>query len=236
MTNPLVHVGDRGPFVEELQRYLNDRLWPSPGLPVDGMFGFNTRDAVLRFQSDNWLTEDGIVGDCTWNALRGTETYTVLHPILLVPQPTPTSCWAASTAMLLGRIGPVSAPAFMLAADGGMLNDSQLNDAAISSQFAQHFGLRLIHGQTWTPDGLARVIERGPVMCNVLWNVGGYLSGAGSSGHMIVLAGIRGDGTGDGTTIRVYNPLPVGRGAVVSVIYGPTLRQVPAMTYQLFQR
>jgi hypothetical protein len=235
MSRPQLRRGSTGPDVVHLQTELNRALSPSPGLKTDGLFGTNTRSAVLRFQNANWLTADGIVGQCTWSALEGTETYCVLHNIRLVPQPTDSTCWAASTAMILHQPTPVTAPAFMLTPDGSLLNDSELNDARITSQFARHFGLRLYPGQSWLPSGLASVIEYGPVMCNVLWDVEGYVSGAGSAGHMVVFAGIRGNGHDLGTTIRVYDPLPVSHGSIYSIIYGQAIRRYPAMTYQLFQ-
>jgi hypothetical protein len=234
MPNPILRVGSSGPPVVELQNLLNTRLTPSPSLRTDGSFGNLTRQAVVRFQRANWLVEDGVVGDCTWNALRGTESYTILHSLMLVGQPTAMTCWAASASMILRR--SITVPAFMLNAAGALLNDSELNDARISSQFCRAFGLTLYSGRSWTPDGLAGVLRRGPVMCNVLWDVRGYVSGAGSNSHWVVFAGMRGDGTANGTTLRIYDPLPVGSGSIYSVNYGDLMRRLPAATYQLFQR
>jgi hypothetical protein len=73
-------------------------------------------------------------------------------------------------------------------------------------------------------------------MCNMLADVPSYLSGAGSESHWMVFAGIRGDGTADGTTIRVFDPSPSLRGYEYSIIYGLVLKFRPALTYQLFQR
>ena len=49
--------------VEKLQQALG---FPPP---QDGKFGTNTENAVKRFQKDNGLVVDGIVGDGTWSAL-----------------------------------------------------------------------------------------------------------------------------------------------------------------------
>jgi len=43
-------VGSRGEFVEELQRILRQKAKGAQNLKVDGMFGPNTRKAVLSFQ------------------------------------------------------------------------------------------------------------------------------------------------------------------------------------------
>lgn len=36
---------------------------------ADGDFGYNTRIAVTRFQTENWLDADGAIGDQTWTRL-----------------------------------------------------------------------------------------------------------------------------------------------------------------------
>lgn len=53
--------GSSGPDVYKLQRLL--------GIETDGIFGMNTLTAVQRFQKEQGLIPDGIVGDRTWAAL-----------------------------------------------------------------------------------------------------------------------------------------------------------------------
>jgi D-alanyl-D-alanine carboxypeptidase (penicillin-binding protein 5/6) len=62
-------IGASGELVQALQRTLNDRLSPSPGLTVDGEFGRATQTAVIRFQRSQKLAANGIVGPETWKAL-----------------------------------------------------------------------------------------------------------------------------------------------------------------------
>ena len=52
---------DRGPSVARLQKRL--------GLGVDGVFGPQTKRAVMRFQSRQGISRDGVVGPVTWEAL-----------------------------------------------------------------------------------------------------------------------------------------------------------------------
>ncbi len=54
--------------------------------PQDGKFGTNTEDAVKRFQKNNGLVVDGIVGDGTWSALLKTPVKTA--PASSPPSPT----------------------------------------------------------------------------------------------------------------------------------------------------
>ena len=63
---PTLRVMDRGPAVRRLQELLNAR---GADLSPDGIFGVMTRDAVIRFQSENDLDADGIVGPATWAVL-----------------------------------------------------------------------------------------------------------------------------------------------------------------------
>jgi peptidoglycan hydrolase-like protein with peptidoglycan-binding domain len=58
--------GSTGGAVKILQVGLNGRGYALVG---DGIFGPGTDGAVRRFQSDNGLAADGIVGPRTWNAL-----------------------------------------------------------------------------------------------------------------------------------------------------------------------
>ena len=56
-----------GNDIKLLQEQLN-KLGYNCG-EVDGEFGTKTRDAVIKFQKDNKLTDDGIVGQKTWSKL-----------------------------------------------------------------------------------------------------------------------------------------------------------------------
>ena len=57
---------DESPFVEILQHLLRAR---GSGLKVDGIFGVVTEEAVRRFQGNQGIGVDGIVGPVTWSRL-----------------------------------------------------------------------------------------------------------------------------------------------------------------------
>jgi D-alanyl-D-alanine carboxypeptidase (penicillin-binding protein 5/6) len=61
--------GASGDLVEALQRTLNARITPSPGIGTDGDFGPETENAVKQFQKQEKLKTDGIVDAETWKAL-----------------------------------------------------------------------------------------------------------------------------------------------------------------------
>lgn len=54
-------LGSKGKLVESLQTFL--------GLVADGDFGSKTDTAVKKWQKDNGLISDGVVGPMTWNAM-----------------------------------------------------------------------------------------------------------------------------------------------------------------------
>ena len=64
---PLLRYGSRGNSVKQLQQLLKDQGF-NPGT-IDGIFGVNTRNAVIAFQRNKNLIPDGIVGPLTWAAL-----------------------------------------------------------------------------------------------------------------------------------------------------------------------
>lgn len=234
---PILRQGSRSNDVAELQRSLNHRLKLPRPLVVDGSFGPATRAAVLAYQKTNWLVEDGEVGPCTWAALRAVEKYAILVPTMLMAQQTDATCWSAATAMLLNRpISPGPGGANLLP-DGSLLNDSELDQPVNTLKFAKAYGLTLVPGQSWLPDGLAALTRaHGRLMINTLWDATAYAKRAGSPGHMMVIAGIRGDGTPRGTTVRIYDPWRPHVGAVYSCNYDRLMRRVPALTYQIFYR
>ncbi len=64
-----LRLGSKGPDVRKLQESLNSILSLNPPLKIDGDFGRATNEAVKRFQAENNLGIDGIVGPKTWKAL-----------------------------------------------------------------------------------------------------------------------------------------------------------------------
>lgn len=64
---PMLQKGNRGEDVADLQKLLRDKGF-KPG-DIDGVFGVQTRDAVIEFQTVRNLEVDGIVGPETWGAL-----------------------------------------------------------------------------------------------------------------------------------------------------------------------
>jgi len=235
--------GSRGPQVVALQKALNAKLGPSPNLVPDGIFGGNTDRAVKAFQAANWLVVDGHAGVCTQNALYGREAYTpVLHTIAFIPQPTNTTCWAASTAMMTNStVMAVKAktPQDMWSDQDGLYNSSETDDAMTSgNRYARIHGLRCNPPMSWMLSRLQAALQRGPLMFDMLWKASDYVAGSGSPGHLICVVGIRGDNdqSGIGTTLRLHDPWAPNVGKRMSVNAMKWLNEVPTRTYRVFEK
>lgn len=79
-----LRMGSRGPLVKQLQSLLG-----FPENQQDSIFGNATRQAVLNFQKQQGLSQDGIVGPNTWEKLSGTNIAPTTQPTAK-PLTTPT--------------------------------------------------------------------------------------------------------------------------------------------------
>jgi hypothetical protein len=243
MSFDILRVGSKGSRVKTLQDALNQKVKPSPHLVPDADFGQLTKAAVLKFQREKWLVEDGVVGPCTWNALMDTETYEpILHSIPFIPQPTDTTCWAASTAMVTRTTVPnviARTPSDLILADGSLKNFSDTNDPVTgSARFAKANFMTVRPPMSWMPRGLVSLLTQGPLIFDMLWNLNEYTKGNGSPGHMIAVVGIRGDDdqSGFGTTLRIFDPWPPNKGKKYSVGYMKWMQEVPTRTYHIYHK
>ncbi|MGB0065366.1 MAG: papain-like cysteine protease family protein [Terracidiphilus sp.] len=116
----------------------------------------------------------------------------------LINQPTGMSCWAASAAMVVGWRDKVSLDPAAIASGAGQWAafTNGLNPADIPT-LATAWGLAQEPGQCYNANGLLQLLQTyGP-----LW-VGAEVPGL----HAIVVTGIYGDGTPDGTYVRINDP------------------------------
>lgn len=238
-TYPLIRKGSRNTYVADVQAELNLVNQPSPRLQVDGIFGINTDLAVRAFQRNNTLAADGIVGPNTHAKLFPTGSpQPIFHAVRFIPQPTETTCWAASTAMMTdSTVAAVKArtPSDMWSDSGGLLNASETDDAVTSgNRYGRIHGLRCYAPMSWPIAVLRDVLRRSPIMLDMLWNADDYVSGAGSSGHMVVVVGMRGEGAN--AAVSIYDPWAPGRGKRSIENYYSWIASVPTRTYRVFER
>jgi N-acetylmuramoyl-L-alanine amidase/outer membrane protein OmpA-like peptidoglycan-associated protein len=132
------------------------------------------------------------------------QTFDVWHEVPLVPQLTGMSCWAAAAAMLVGWRECCDVRPDQVAAGFGRWDAYRLGlEPRDVEQLAGVFDLVIEPPRTYPVQTLRALLERvGP-----LW-VGEAVPGL----HVVVIAGLYGDGTLDGTWVRIADPWPIGRG------------------------
>lgn len=69
ITLNVLQKGSQGSQVKTLQRLLSSLGYDIGSYGADGVFGNDTTNAVKKFQKAKKLTQDGVVGQNTWNAL-----------------------------------------------------------------------------------------------------------------------------------------------------------------------
>ncbi len=132
------------------------------------------------------------------------EDFDVFHQVPLVPQLTGMSCWAAGAAMILGWRDCIDVDAEELARGSGRWEDYRdgLRPRDVEA-LARVWGLQSASSLPLTVRRLRQLLEEhGP-----LW-----VGEASPELHVVVIAGAQGDGTPDGSWVRVLDPWPIGRG------------------------
>lgn len=237
-----LHSGAQGFDVAVLQLQLNLQ-GAIPRLNVDGIFGPLTQEAVFKFQRRKGLIPDGVAGPQTHAAAaEGLTLTTVNHNLHRIPQPTPTTCWAASTAVMThSTVEAVKAktPADMILPDGSLRNYSGTDQALESgNRYGQIHGLHCYPPMTWAVPAFVELIRRSPLMVDMLWNSSDYAAGHASPGHMVVVNAVISDNDpmGEGTYLQILDPLPPHVGKVSWEEYAFWVNLVPTRTYRTFTR
>jgi hypothetical protein len=151
----------------------------------------------------------------------------IWHEVPLVPQQTGMSCWAAAAAMLVGWRDCSNGQPDTIAQGAGHWRAYQygLDPQSIVS-LTQKWRLFPLDYQVLTPDRLRRALyELGP-----LW-VGEATPGL----HSVVITGIYGDGSPEGTFVRINDPWPIGQGERYSKSMAALTRDLRAATEKVGQ-
>ncbi|MFO0341088.1 MAG: papain-like cysteine protease family protein [Acidobacteriota bacterium] len=218
-----VQEGSRGFEVAYLQRLLN--LRSGAALREDGLFGPRTRRALEAWQSSTGRPRTGSAGQAEFQQL-GMQTC-FEHPVVLVGQPTSTSCWSAAMTMMRGSNRSIGPGAASLGALGGLQSSRQNVET-----FARQNGLRVLSSMTsYGVPQLCGWLSRGPVLA-----IGAGHIGPRAFSHACVLSGIISDHNpnGSGTVIRIHDPEPVGIGSIGWAWFGGATQWTPVASYELF--
>ena len=225
--------GARGMFVRLAQRLLNKALRPASGfhrLVEDGVYGRRTETAVqmLQDREGESSVEGGYIGARTWRMMG--LTVEIDHRVTMVPQHYLNGCWSAAASMVMGvemSVSPGDAN-LDLPVDRNDLRWGQLRaDNHNIIVFAEHIGCRAMEAGV-NVARLAQFLARRPVWVAGRWNDGHGHGG----GHVVTISGLWGDGTNEGSVIRVHDPWPVNEGSIYGTVW-PNMR-IPTDRYHPF--
>ena len=122
--------------------------------------------------------------------------------VQLVPQPTDRSCWAASMAMIVGNRDNISIEAESIASAAEMTTTDSYGWEGIQTA-VDHWNLREQGPACLTPSAWAAMLRTsGPI----------WIVETGNPYHAVVVIGIDGDGTPEGSTVYINNPWPPNSG------------------------
>jgi Putative peptidoglycan binding domain len=244
MASPVLKFGDKGVHVEELQRLLNKRVKQAHrsayfgDIPITGEFHNHTRHFVDRFQSYARLETDKIVGPMTWAALRDTELYNCFdEPASPVPAADDYTCWAAGTAMLKKETRPNTTRfpdvTFETQPNGKVGGLGNLDANMV--KFARHHNFGSVVGKPITSQALCGLVKMfGRLMVNIKGVTSSLTPGTTNDSHLLVLAGVRGDGTPNGTTLTLYNTSPGGGSPLIVTSFSYMKSRFPHFIFQCF--
>src|SRR5947209_4140582 len=130
------------------------------------------------------------------------------NDVELIGQPDGMSCWATAAAMVVAWRYQVSIDQSEVARGGGhwadFVNQGGLS-AADTESFGRAWGLVVEQPQSYTIDGFRQLLaSQGPLWVPILTREGGD--------HAIAVTGVYGDGTADGTYVRIHDPWERDRG------------------------
>jgi N-acetylmuramoyl-L-alanine amidase len=147
--------------------------------------------------------------------------FDIWHEVPLVPQVTGMSCWAAAAAMIIGWRDCIHVDPDAIASATGRWGEYRggLLPSGLPA-LARAWGLAMEPVRKWSLAHIHDLVEaHGP-----LW------VGEASPGlHSVVLSGIAGDGTVDGTIVRINDPWPIGRGERYQVPFREFQRNLDAV-------
>lgn len=126
--------------------------------------------------------------------------------VALIPQPTDVSCWAAALAMVVSTRDQASTTPEAVATQAGMDLETGYGWTDIRRSVTA-WGLVEEGPRSAMPEEWARLLsDWGPI----------WVVEIGAPYHAVILGGVHGDGTPEGSYVTVYNPWPPGLGAIES--------------------
>ena len=139
----------------------------------------------------------------------------------LIPQDKSNACWLASSTMMRSWKDQVSYPLSdtltVLDPSGGSFTQTYNADNGLSfadnPEIVQTLGLTALPPASYTIDYFFSVLDESPIMAVIMFSANSTIA------HMVVITGISGDRTPDGTTLSINDPLPLNTGHTYTISF-----------------
>jgi hypothetical protein len=139
----------------------------------------------------------------------------------LIPQDKSNACWLASSTMMRSwkdqASYPLSDTLKVLDASGGSFTQTYNADNGLSfadnQKIVETLGLTALPPASYTIDYFFSVLDQSPIMAVIMF------SATSTIAHMVVITGISGDRTPDGTTLSINDPLPLNAGHTYTISF-----------------
>ncbi len=147
------------------------------------------------------------------------------NTVQLIPQDKSNACWLASSSMMeswkTGTPHSLADTLKVLDASGTSFSSIYNNDQGLSfandNIITQTLGLTQLPPASYTIEYLTSILNNSPIMAVIMY------SSSSNIAHMIIITGISGDGTPEGTSLQINDPLPLNTGKTYSIAFNDFL-------------
>lgn len=147
------------------------------------------------------------------------------NTVELIAQDKSNACWLASSSMMeswkTGTPHSLADTLKVLDVSGTSFSNIYNNDQGLSfandNIITQTLGLTQLPPASYTIEYLTSILNSSPIMAVIMY------SSSSNIAHMIVITDISGDGTPEGTTLQINDPLPLNAGKTYSIAFNDFL-------------
>jgi hypothetical protein len=147
------------------------------------------------------------------------------NSVELIPQDKSNACWLASSSMMetwrTGTHHSLSDTLKVLDASGTSFSTIYNNDQGLSfandNIITQTLGLTQLPPASYTIEYLTSILNNSPIMAVIMY------SSSSNIAHMVVISDISGDGTPEGTSLQINDPLPLNAGKTYTIAFNDFL-------------
>lgn len=147
------------------------------------------------------------------------------NTVELIPQDKSNACWLASSSMMetwkTGTHHSLTDTLMVLDGSGTSFSSIYYSDKGLAFSenqiITQTLGLTQLPPASYTIEYLTSILDISPIMAVIMF------SSSSNIAHMLIITGISGDGTPEGTTLQINDPLPLNSGNTYTIAFNDFL-------------